>query len=81
MARDVEPPVRERDAAPTRRGGRRDIPSLPVEPAETPRDRAPSEPADLRQGQPRRRDHERPRRGTLPDRRLLRREPPADPEA
>ncbi|MEV6768956.1 hypothetical protein AB0N05_10060 [Nocardia sp. NPDC051030] len=73
MARDFEPPVRERDAAaaPTRRNSRRD-PAPPDQPElalETP-DQAPASRVA--------RDEHRPRRGTLPDRRLLRRDTPID---
>ncbi|UFS97397.1 hypothetical protein [Nocardia huaxiensis] len=73
MARDFEPPVRERDSASTRRGTRRDG-STPDAPAQPPRDaEAAASPRVVR-------DEHRPRRGTLPDRRLLRRDTPFEPE-
>ncbi|MFE3799406.1 hypothetical protein [Nocardia tengchongensis] len=71
MSRDFDPPVRERDAVPpaTRRGSRRD--PAPVNPYE---DADPFPPSGSRVM----RDEHRPRRGTLPDRRMLRRDTPID---
>ncbi|MFE3192864.1 hypothetical protein ACFXHA_27905 [Nocardia sp. NPDC059240] len=69
MPRDIEPPVRERDAAPTRRGSRREQES--ADRREPPDDFAPPTSRVAR-------DEHRPRRGTLPDRRMLRRDPPID---
>ncbi|MEV6066366.1 hypothetical protein AB0L82_07435 [Nocardia sp. NPDC052001] len=69
MPRDFEPPVRERDIAPpARRSTRRDTPPEP--------DLIPEDPAlpVTRVA----RDEHRPRRGTLPDRRMLRRDPLPD---
>ncbi|MFF2551035.1 hypothetical protein ACFVUS_08540 [Nocardia sp. NPDC058058] len=69
MPRDFEPPVRERDTAPpARRSTRRDT---PPEPDLTPED--PALPVTRVA-----RDEHRPRRGTLPDRRMLRRDPLPD---
>lgn len=71
MPRDFDPSVRDRTAAPTRRGGRRDVeaddPARHADPDPVP-------PAGSRVA----RDEHRPRRGTLPDRRMLRRDPPVD---
>ncbi|MFI1912505.1 hypothetical protein [Nocardia sp. NPDC020380] len=74
MARDFEPPVRERDSAPpaTRRGSRRD--AAPEAPTSRTPDPDPVQPPASRVV----RDEHRPRRGTLPDRRMLRRDPPID---
>ncbi|WP_246023800.1 hypothetical protein [Nocardia yunnanensis] len=71
MSRDFEPPVRERDAAPTRRGSRREAESA---------ERRRTEAEPLPPPPPSRvaRDEHRPRRGTLPDRRMLRRDTPID---
>ncbi|BAW07772.1 hypothetical protein [Nocardia seriolae] len=70
MPRDFEPPVRERDAAPpARRGSRRD--PAPDDRYEEP-DPFPPTPSRVL------RDEHRPRRGTLPDRRMLRRDTPVD---
>ncbi|WP_433672727.1 hypothetical protein ACQP06_14775 [Nocardia sp. CA-136227] len=71
MSRDLDPPVRERDAAPppARRGSRRE--QAPVEPYD---DADPYPPTGSRVM----RDEHRPRRGTLPDRRMLRRDTPID---
>ncbi|MFE4462882.1 hypothetical protein ACFROC_36470, partial [Nocardia tengchongensis] len=71
MSRDFDPPVRERDAVPpaTRRGSRRD--PAPVDPYD---DADPFPPSGSRVM----RDEHRPRRGTLPDRRMLRRDTPID---
>ncbi|GAB2517295.1 hypothetical protein [Nocardia heshunensis] len=69
MPRDIEPPVRERDAAPIRRGSRREQES--ADRREPPDDFAPPTSRVAR-------DEHRPRRGTLPDRRMLRRDPPID---
>ncbi|MGW4357094.1 hypothetical protein ACWELJ_33950, partial [Nocardia sp. NPDC004582] len=71
MSRDLDPPVRERDAAPPpgRRGSRRD--QAPVDPYD---DADPYPPTVSRVM----RDEHRPRRGTLPDRRMLRRDTPID---
>ncbi|MFF0609988.1 hypothetical protein ACFYUD_15100 [Nocardia tengchongensis] len=71
MSRDFDPPVRERDAVPpaTRRGSRRD--PAPVDPYD---DVDPFPPSGSRVM----RDEHRPRRGTLPDRRMLRRDTPID---
>ncbi|MGW2663609.1 hypothetical protein ACWCW7_21825 [Nocardia tengchongensis] len=71
MSRDFDPPVRERDAVPpaTRRGSRRD--PAPVDPYD---DADPFPPTGSRVM----RDEHRPRRGTLPDRRMLRRDTPID---
>lgn len=71
MSRDLDPPVRERDAAtpPARRGSRRD--PAPVDPND---EADPYPPTGSRVM----RDEHRPRRGTLPDRRMLRRDTPID---
>lgn len=71
MSRDLDPPVRERDAAPppARRGSRRE-----QAPADAYDDADPYPPTGSRVM----RDEHRPRRGTLPDRRMLRRDTPID---
>ncbi|WP_327145614.1 hypothetical protein [Nocardia sp. NBC_01327] len=74
MARDFEPPVRERDAVPARRAARRE--AVPDEP-----ERGLTDPEQAYPASRVARDEHRPRRGTLPDRRLLRRDPLPDPDA
>ncbi|MFE3052106.1 hypothetical protein [Nocardia sp. NPDC059239] len=72
MPRDFDPSVRERDAAPpTRRGSRRD--PAPVDPHDEPDPYPPPSSRVMR-------DEHRPRRGTLPDRRMLRRDPIEPPD-
>ncbi|MCU1642378.1 MAG: hypothetical protein JWN03_2653 [Nocardia sp.] len=75
MARDFEPPVRERDAVPARRAARREA-QPPDEPELALGDPEQAYPASRVA-----RDEHRPRRGTLPDRRLLRRDPLPDADA
>ncbi|MGV9661669.1 hypothetical protein [Nocardia niigatensis] len=68
MPRDFDPSVREHDAAPpARRGSRRD--PVPVDPSYEEPDPYPPPSSRVM------RDEHRPRRGTLPDRRMLRRDP------
>lgn len=76
MPRDIDPSVRDREAAPTRRGPRRDPDAAERRrPEPDHRDEPePYAPAPSRVM----RDEHRPRRGTLPDRRMLRRDTPID---
>ncbi|MEC3918208.1 hypothetical protein [Nocardia sp. CDC160] len=77
MPRDYDPSVRDREAAATRRGSRRDPESVDRRRPEPERREEPPEsfvPTPSRVM----RDEHRPRRGTLPDRRLLRRDTPID---
>ncbi|MEC3953504.1 hypothetical protein VMT65_10720 [Nocardia sp. CDC153] len=77
MPRDFDPSVRDREAAATRRGTRRDPESVDRRPDPERREEPAAEsfaptPSRLM------RDEHRPRRGTLPDRRMLRRDTPID---